>query len=968
MRVKQQKIKVYMEGIEFPGINTVALTEQKGAPPSCEMLTSFSSRITDLLPKTLCHVFYWYNDKYILIFAGELTSVSFDKNALQRTCRLQFTAMSLNWRNHYLLCDDLKHKFFDEGAFLVVNSSAPFTSDRNEKSSYEKTFGTLKYSEDSYTLTKDKFENCLEAGGTTSNLSIYQILRDHINFPIDLFFAFMCGESVPLYYFSKDSSSYEVKTGNKSDYTLTTLIETELPENANLHTYDKLHHYDQTTEHSMDLYSRTAWGLTGVMGKFLKTKEGLSQREADRLINGILYKEKVRVEKNINKVNTFKDTKTGKFYEIPSIEYLVYLQCKAAYGLLKDKFGEKFDPSNPYLTINPLEMIRLWLGKNTSIKDGYVQTINKYFEKYRGTQKKEEQIVVTSSLPSEGGEKGERDYYEPEPSPPWLQFILKGGNAVGLAQTKIADALVKEDLSKIIADILLATANQSTYCKLLYTAEGLNDNRIYVFDNKPAATLVKIEGMIDFVLQNSSSQLTSITSAMQLIKIITDALGYEVLEIATPMADVKNIIITPDTTFMPPILPNIFFPDQINDLLYSRSMESEPTRFVSYTDPVFCKKSNDSNRGTDMRLVYVTPKIPDIGDEDYIGRNKKRQYTFEECWRGVHAAHEISGETPFEESILKILQTKEEGKEEEEEGILQGPTEEEFTLDIAVKKTTASKFINTYWRSMVDGAFLKRRYMNRNATLNTVYDPNRICGFPALVIDEELPSVVGVINSIVSTITADGQTASQISLSHCHTYWDESLDKYTIVEGVYNHAQDAIPSIEHVWRWLKEGDEESKYTWYNIGKELYSPMLGLEKDCSIIAYTDTELKNPDIIKQTSEMDNWTCYASGLSNAIKNIKNIYKDVYEDNHYLFSDSVISRSLMDKSSFWKWYVDNSNGPSKINYKRALDVQTLQTSSRPPSFDNYIHKPFVIERRNKVDEIINANIKALPEELKNE
>ncbi|MBU1067289.1 hypothetical protein KKE60_05850, partial [Patescibacteria group bacterium] len=532
MRVKQQKIKMYLEGIEFSNLNSITINEQIGAPPSCEVVVGFSSRITDLLPKTQCHIFYWHNDKYVLIFMGELTATSFDKGATQRMCKLQFTALSLNWRNHYLLSDNLKLKLFDEGAFLVLNSKMPYGASKTEISSALEAggaYGVPDYSDEKYEKVKDKFTKKIIVNGQQSNQSILSILKSSpdCHFPEDLFFAMMCVESPGGYnetfgedrdtIFAFNGKNYNTKTGETATYNLAKLTELDSHKAGTLsdtHIYANLTKKDYK-EAPFDPFACTAWGALQVMGRFMFIDRGLSLVECARVINGILYKKHVYIGKSVNDYKIFKDEISGKYYEIPSVEYLTYLQCKAAYALLLDK-NPKFSPDNPYKTTDPRRMMGDWMSKKCPLNAPYVVEMNKYFVKYR-----REQAISNDVATNDKAEENTqvKDFYEDISSPEWLQFILKGGAITGLVENKIAQALEKQNLSDIIANIMQVVANQSIYCNLLYKAGGLNENRVYTFDNEPAESLMKLKGITNLILNHATQYMTRTTSAMELIKV-----------------------------------------------------------------------------------------------------------------------------------------------------------------------------------------------------------------------------------------------------------------------------------------------------------------------------------------------------------------------------------------------------------------------------------------------------------------
>ncbi|MGV8131145.1 MAG: hypothetical protein ACP5N7_03545 [Candidatus Pacearchaeota archaeon] len=968
MRIQHQHIRVFLEGVEFKSVNTVSINEQIGIPPSCELTTNYISRIQNLLPKTKCHIFYKHEQKYVLIFEGELTSLSFEKNAVQKICKLQFTGLTLNWRNHYLLARDSGLRHFDRGAFLVLNAELPFTYDDEVKRYQAAPAGSW----------VDWFKSL---STKSPRVDFVKILETNApNFRKDAFFALAFREADKALHFAKNDATARTRLPSTTTTQLATLEEKPT---GTIEAALKQHFYPELAINKRDqsLYGETAWGILQVMGfEFYHLNDDF---ERALLVNGILYPERCKSLPTNNDIVVnnpqfgmdyafFKDLNSEEYYPIPNETFLFALQCKVAYNLLVLKttqLGYSVENGDYWKKVNPKLAFASWLGK-LNYKDAhgtspavYMDEVYQYFKEANEYFFASSDNSINAPIPFVGDiyadtpvaevryndkalQRGEK-YQE------WLKVILEGGQIAFSIQNILGSFINSTSLPTLVSGILDGLALTSSYYSTLATGLKFGPNRVSIVDNEPARNLFKINSFTSYLINKAIHRPEGIISGMDLMKVIFDTLNYELFEYAAPVsAGLTNVVLTPDTTFMTPILSNVFFSDQLNDFQFTHSMEAEPTRYVAYSNSMSILTNTESNSAIDLRFGYVTPRIPNTNqDTSFIrGTNGIRQYTYEECWRGVHAQQGMSNDSPFEDMIFQIFQNENEPASVDK-------------IDEKLQTSIASGFLSTYWTSMIDGTFLKRRYGTRNAVLSAVYNPNRICGFPAIIIDNELPAVIGKITGITTTISANGQTMSQIMLSTCHTHWDQDLETVNSFEfsttptasGYYNYMKDALPPMDHIWKFLWDPDGDAKYRWFNLGKKIYSPMLGLPEttDSSILQFAeDSYLREAD--RQNAKVIDWEDYAKAIANSIKNMRRLYKSF--ENKSSFTDKVIARNLITMDDYWRILTGDKTITSQA-YHSALELQDMQINGNF-TVDKFINRPFSLERQAKILELTQNSI----------
>lgn len=1009
MRVQHQHIRVFFEGIEFQGVNSVTITEQEQMPPSCEITLGYRQRIQNILPKTLCHVFYKHNNEYVLIFEGELTGLSFEKNAMLKACKLQFTGLTLNWRSHYIVTKDIQSRF-DKGAFLVANEEMPLTYDKEpvrhanqvpvgEWNEWYTGINNLLGNLDS-TLTRNDMNTILENGTP--------------RFRKDIFWALAHKEASATLHFAKNEATADARDP-VADTKIYVANLTSTPEPADAWNITKQNMYEypglalslKKGGRDQSRYGETAWGILQVMG--FNFPDNLDKLQKHLLINGLIpeYRDRVAAVTGLRFANGkdiyvkvdspiagtdfqyFRDQKRGgKLFAIPSEPLLFALQCKVAWNLITSD-GMMPKLASPNFDKNDITAIKKlfgrWLGKegevdahNTS-PEGYREEVYAYFaeanERFYPTDPNPpvpHNMHTVPEHPFTGAEVADNEtlIYRDEDKvelatdedettgyPKWIKMIAAGAQILAKKESLLATEIQSLSLNELFTGIINSLSISSLYYSKLFSSLKLKGSRINVIDNGPARELFSLTGFSKFALDQVTHQPMGILSGMELFKIFTEVVNYNIIEYSAPFTkELASVVITPDTTFMPPVLPNTFFSDQLNDFQFNRQMEGEPTRYVGYTDPMAFTNTRGSNSTIDMRMTFVTPKIPNVdADEDFTRTGnseirKIRQYTYEETWRGVHAQQGTTEGTAFENMMFTIFEPD---KPEDGEKV------EPVTIDDAAKKAEeplAKDFLTKYWKSMINGMFLRKRYSTRNCTLTAVYNPNRVCGFPGIVIDEELPAVIGRITNIATSISAEGQSISQISMSECHTHWDEDLEKLDVGNtNTYNYARDALPSIDHIYKYLWTGNE-SNYRWYNIGKQVFAPLLGFDpdKDYSLLRFADAEfLDKQDDAKKVVD---WENYAKAIASSVKNLRQLYNSFNNKND--LSDEIISRQLLTMSEYWTALTGESQIDQTKHYKAALYLQEYadHRNSSDSVKDYYNNAPFSSERRNKIVEFMNV------------
>lgn len=246
---------------------------------------------------------------------------------------------------------------------------------------------------------------------------------------------------------------------------------------------------------------------------------------------------------------------------------------------------------------------------------------------------------------------------------------------------------------------------------------------------------------------------------------------------------------TPNLENSPPAKFNLFFPHQVMSFSYSRNFENEPTRTIGKVELGYLK-SGANMEGATAFLTEPGLNITQKGVE----RNSVG-FTPEETYRGINVNH-ASFDSFFSEAREDHVDEKkamdEAGKEDYFEKVKPGLTQ--LTIN----------------------SHLVGRMSGRSVSFQTTWSPYRMTGVPGAYIEEgDGPSITGVISSITTNITANGNATSTITFRSPRFIYKE--DDIEDDEGMINDF--TLDPYLDINTFLFD---ENVYDFNNIGGSLYS--------------------------------------------------------------------------------------------------------------------------------------------------
>tara|TARA_B100001758_G_C18415726_1_gene619452 strand:+ start:2770 stop:5652 length:2883 start_codon:yes stop_codon:yes gene_type:complete len=400
------------------------------------------------------------------------------------------------------------------------------------------------------------------------------------------------------------------------------------------------------------------------------------------------------------------------------------------------------------------------------------------------------------------------------------------------------------DLNAIVQRIIAQFDLTDYYWCILDTSYRIRST-IITFPNKSqeALSAVVVDSMKKLIASlKEGPTAADVYTLLDVLNTILDQLRYQLI---TPSAPTGGVSIlgsgntesfeplrsfgVPDLDAAPPALCNTFFPEQIINFSYSRSYFAEPTRTISYLDWNASTAGSTGQWGInfvipDLQVYQVNwvPKNEEGEDMETTLLDYSAAFTAEEAYQGARPIfNPIDGwMTAAANEYYKQSDRNTESITDEEAG---GPN-----WSKAMKN-----------EAMMD--YMDQKYgKSRSVTLQTAWNPSRMCGLPGLIIDPGFPTMYGVVSSIQTQVLADGSCSSSVVMRAVRAIYDEDpVALQTEDTSLYPNAtrttdSDIFPLVHD---FLYQAD---LYGYTEIGRGVYTYMTqGLKPSGKSTALEDS---------------------------------------------------------------------------------------------------------------------------------
>ncbi|MCK5643948.1 MAG: hypothetical protein KAJ19_24335, partial [Gammaproteobacteria bacterium] len=358
-----------------------------------------------------------------------------------------------------------------------------------------------------------------------------------------------------------------------------------------------------------------------------------------------------------------------------------------------------------------------------------------------------------------------------------------GGPVTALSQLFTRDTVQNGDYTDLIQTLNAYFEAYDVFYGMASKAFKIPES-ILVLPN-PLYSQLKFQSELQRAVINNMRQNSSLgiggynqIGLSSLLNEVLKVLRYKLISPAAPLknrrihtTDPNNIgpirlIVTPDLDTSPPPLCNVFFRDQVTGVDYSRAMNKEITRVVGQGEWRYIKPGSEADM---VSPTYMTPNLK------IDKKNGQTSLTQEEALFGVRP-HFYKFDGPFYQALQDELNTKQYNPDE-------------ARLDYIGPKQQQNPLVEENWRAQNDikesGAlgqafqlessqrYFKLKYAQRTASFTCDWSPYRMIGFPAVFVDSDGPSILGVLSSISTSINSAGQAISNISMRNTQIIYDE---------------------------------------------------------------------------------------------------------------------------------------------------------------------------------------------------
>ena len=390
---------------------------------------------------------------------------------------------------------------------------------------------------------------------------------------------------------------------------------------------------------------------------------------------------------------------------------------------------------------------------------------------------------------------------------------------------RLSDEPMNSVIKRAVQDL---NTTLSPFYRRISSALKMSEKTL-VINSEVARDIVINQATIEYIT-NTVRALADVNPILKVFGRMLDSFAFRLSEISAPIrsgSNVYKIIAHPISSNFSPLTCNIIFSDQIGTINYSRAIEMEPTRLVSTSPSLEIPEGADRELPINLLLAIVAPHhvlVQNIfsGGDQVKEHSRILRITQEEKFKGINTKSSQEHNRIFNAFIYSKHGTKaskEQAKDNpakaEVLNLRKAVIEQAANLDSL--KTNFEKNVQkgdpVYFRiKRAEFDFQNARYEARTANLTVDYNPYRVVGHTALIIDKNLPVILGNITNLTTIISAGGQITQNLALSHVRTIPTEKFNmNYEFLDDLFT---DTFP-------WF-----EQEFNFDNIGENYYNKLTG----------------------------------------------------------------------------------------------------------------------------------------------
>lgn len=274
----------------------------------------------------------------------------------------------------------------------------------------------------------------------------------------------------------------------------------------------------------------------------------------------------------------------------------------------------------------------------------------------------------------------------------------------------------------------------------------LDDGRFKIIENNDTKEIFKLP-VLQSIYNEILNESTTMTRVIDLIYSLAQIIQYDLKPVPGMIKSdpKKSYVMKPHLQFTTPPACNVIFPDENTSFNYQKDETQIPTRF----------RLVDNIHGTENQGYYAPSEIFD----DFATNSDTREgLTDEEKFKGI---------IPRQET-MPISQT----------------------LSIGFTEGTLQEAVMSK-ASFVNYLYYKEKYKTVPLSVEVAFKPDILPGFPALIMDKEIPLIGYLISATHNINPESGYATTTLTLSHVRTF-DETFPQ---LAGWYDTDQFGVDNI-----------------------------------------------------------------------------------------------------------------------------------------------------------------------------
>jgi hypothetical protein len=324
-------------------------------------------------------------------------------------------------------------------------------------------------------------------------------------------------------------------------------------------------------------------------------------------------------------------------------------------------------------------------------------------------------------------------------------------NADFSARSEFINSFKKDNpITESVNYILENMLNGNEFLNEYVPKYNLDKERFRIIENKKTAEVFQFQ-VVQNIYNEILNESTTMTRVIDLIYSLAQIIQYDIKPVPGMLNDnpIASYVMKPNLQFTTPPACNVIFPDENTSFNYQKDETQIPTRY----------RLVDNIYGNESRGYYAPSSIFEGFEKD---KGTRGALTDEEKFKGI-----IPHQTTMPLSQTLSI------------GFTEGSLEEQVM--------SKSSFVNYL--------YYKEKYKTVPLSVEVAFKPDLLPGFPALIMDKEIPLIGYLISSTHNISPESGYATTTLTMSHVRPF----TEYFPQLSGWYSEDQFGVNGISDTY-------------------------------------------------------------------------------------------------------------------------------------------------------------------------